>query len=228
MTARIVGIFFLSAFVAYGMGFGLIESLLGTPDYLSNISANKLQVVIGAILVFLIHSAVVVGIGVVMLPILKQYNKSIAYGYLSSIITANIMLIVGVIFLLLLITLSQEYVTAGAPAASYFQTLGALLIKGNYLAYQIAMATWGLGGLMFCYLLYQSKLIPRFMSVWGFIGYVVFLTGALLEFLGISAGLILSIPGGLFEVFFGVWLIVKGFNSPAIASESVKTDINKG
>ena len=85
----------------------------------------------------------------------------------------------------------------------------------------------GLAGLMFYYLLYQSKLIPRFISVWGLIGAAFYLTGGLLEIFGYNLGLILSLPMGFNEIFLGVWLIVKGFNSSIINSQSTKTDKNE-
>ena len=95
-------------------------------------------------------------------------------------------------------------------------------MKGNFFAYQLGMAIWGLGGLMFCYLLYESKLVPRLLPVWGFIGYIIFISGTILELFGNNIGVQLSIPGGLFEIFLSVWLIVKGFNAPAIASVTAK------
>jgi hypothetical protein len=215
MTARIVGILFLIAIATYGVGNGIIESILGASDYLSNVSANKMQVGIGAILMVM-NSATVVGIGVLMFPILKQHNEAIAIGYVATRIIESVILIFGIISLLSLITLSQEYIKAGSSDTSHFLTLGASAIKGNYFAYQIAMIVLGIGSLLFCYLLYQSKIIPRFLSVWGLVGYAVFLAGALLEILGFNVGLILSIPGGLFEIFFGIWLIVKGFSSKLV------------
>jgi Domain of unknown function (DUF4386) len=112
-------------------------------------------------------------------------------------------------------------------SSSYFQTLSTLAVKGNFWAYQIAMLVLGIGSLMFCYVLYQSKLIPRFLSAWGFVGYAALAMGALLELFGLKVGLLYSIPGGLFELIFPIWLIVKGFNSSATTSLSVKTAINK-
>jgi hypothetical protein len=87
----------------------------------------------------------------------------------------------------------------------------------------------GLGGLIFSYLLYQSNLIPRLLSVLGLIGYALLSIGVLLDLLGYfsmstNAGTLLEIPGGLFELFLPVWLFVKGFNSSAIDSESAKTN----
>jgi hypothetical protein len=78
---------------------------------------------------------------------------------------------------------------------------------------------------MFCYLLYHSKLVPRPLSVWGFIGYIIFISGTILALFGYNVDVLLDIPGGLFEITLAIWLIVKGFNSPAIIYRSTKTDI---
>jgi len=78
-----------------------------------------------------------------------------------------------------------------------------------------------LGGLLLYYALYQSKLLPRFISVWGFIGAALILAlNLLLTFnleISTGLGLILALPIITNEIFLGIWLIVKGFNPPAIA-----------
>lgn len=80
---------------------------------------------------------------------------------------------------------------------------------------------------MLCYTLYRAKLVPGWLAIWGLVGYATILVGMLSAVMGSGLGDLSSIPGGLWEVFVGVWLIVKGFNSPAIASESANTDINE-
>ena len=75
------------------------------------------------------------------------------------------------------------------------------------------MAIWGIGGLMFSYLLYISKLVPRMFAVWGLAGYTIFFAGTILELFGYPVGLLMDIPGGLFEISLSVWLIIKGFNA---------------
>jgi hypothetical protein len=90
----------------------------------------------------------------------------------------------------------------------------------------------GLGGLIFSYLLYQSNLIPRLLSVLGLIGYALLSIGVLLDLLGYFSmntdiRMLVYLPGGLFELFLPIWLFVKGFNSPAIASASARTDMNE-
>jgi hypothetical protein len=83
------------------------------------------------------------------------------------------------------------------------------------------MIILGLGSMMICSVLYQSKLIPRWLSAWGFIGYALLLTSALLDLLGVidtihGAGMLMYVPGGLWELLaFPLWLFVKGFNSSA-------------
>jgi hypothetical protein len=216
--ARIYGIFFLLAYVVYILGNLLVGSIMNAPNDLSHVYANKSQVISGAILMSVIETFFNVGLAVIMFTILKKYNRNIAYGYFSAAIMATLMLVVGAIFLLLLVPLSDEFVKAGSIDSAYFQTINVLCKKGNFFSYQTGMVIWGLGGLMFCYLLYISRLVPRLIAVWGFIGYIIFISGAILSLFGCSVDVLLDIPGGLFEIFLSIWLIVKGFNSSAIAS----------
>ncbi|NIQ75440.1 MAG: DUF4386 family protein [Phycisphaerae bacterium] len=118
-----------------------------------------------------------------------------------------------------LLTLNEEFVRAGTQEASSFQTLGTLLLAERYWAFQMVSITFGLGALMFYYMLYQSKLIPRFISIWGLLGAAVVLANTMLDTFGLSLGS-LGVLMLLNELFLGVWLIVKGLNSSAIVSGS--------
>ena len=125
---------------------------------------------------------------------------------------------------LLLLTLSQEYIKSGSPDTSYFQTLGTLAIKWRYWTYQMVLMTY-VGGLMFSYLLYKSKLVPRFLSILGLIGHPLVIIGGLSGIFGVidvnqGAWMIMNLPGGLFEFLLPIWLFVKGFNLSAIDSGS--------
>ena len=219
-TARIVGVLFVTGMVAYFLSDEfLLAPILSAPDYLGSIYPNKTRVMI-AVLLWLIVGVSVVGIAAMMFPILKQHNESLALGYVGFRVIEFAIIIVHVISPLLLLTLSQRYVQAEAPDASYFQTFGTLLLEGRYWTGEMIAILVGLGGLTFCYLLYRSELIPRVISGWGLIGYALLLTGVLLELFGPSVGMIISLPGGLFEIFLAIWLIVKGFNSSAVVSGS--------
>jgi hypothetical protein len=170
-----------------------------------------------------INAAAVVGIGVLLFPLLKQHNETIALGYLVTRVFEAIFLMVGIICLLLLVPLSQEYAQAGAADASSLQAVSTLALAGNDLAYQIAMIGLSIGSLPFCYVLYQSKLVPRFISLLGLIGYPALLILMVIETFGLGVGpaiYILIVPGMMFEIGFALWLLVKGFDSTTIASES--------
>jgi hypothetical protein len=129
------------------------------------------------------------------------------------------------------LTLSQEFVKSGAPDVPYFQTLGTLLLAAHDWAFLLGLTVFSLGSLVLNYILYQSKLIPRWLSGWGFIGAALTLAASLIPQLGYSLSssidTLMNSPIALQEMVFAVWLIVKGFNSSAIASLSSKTDISK-
>ena len=220
-TARIVGVLFIIGTVAGILSVVFTGPILDDPDYLIKVSANENQIIIGALLVLIMGFALAM-VPVMLFPILKKYNEALALG---SVVFRGaleaVTYIAIVISWLLLLTLSQEYVKAGAPDASYFQTLGTLLLEALDGIGQILSIVFSLGALMIYYLFYQSKLIPRWLSVWGLIGSILYLAVPLLGMFG-SVLEILYAPLALQEMVFAVWLIVKGFNSSAIASGSAK------
>src|SRR5207248_3883642 len=99
--------------------------------------------------------------------------------------------------------------------------LSAVFNQAQLYAYHFGMLTVGFAGLMLCYVFYKTQLVPRFLGVWGLIGYAVILSGSVLEVAGFNLNLIHTIPGGLWELFIGGWLIAKGFSStPAAAART--------
>ncbi|MCG2770164.1 MAG: DUF4386 domain-containing protein [Anaerolineae bacterium] len=226
-TARIVGVLFLTAMVASLLGGGLVESIISAPDYLIAVSENETQVIIGALLE-LINGIAVVGIGVLMFSILEKYSKRLALGYLALRIIESVFGCVVVLSPLSLVKLSREYLKAGASDASSFLTVGTLSIAERAVVADLLIPVFlSLGALLLYYSLYQSRLLPRFISVWGLIATTLILTlNLLLTFnleVGIGLGLIFALPIISNEIFLAIWLIVKGFNSSAIASPSAKT-----
>jgi hypothetical protein len=220
--AIMVGALFLFSNVTFLLGaFVFVEPILGAPDYLTLASANRTQVVLGALLE-LVNGIAYVGIAVLVFPILRQRFESMALWYVGFRIIEFVMQTLSDISPLSLLTLSEEFVRAGAPESSSFQALGTLLLAERYWAFQMVTIALVLGALMFYYMLYQSRLIPRFISVWGLIGALAVLATAMLDTFGISPGSLefLGVLMLLNELFLGVWLIVKGFNPSAIASGS--------
>jgi hypothetical protein len=220
-TAIIVGALFLIAMVTSLVGGVWLESILTTPDYLRTVSANGSQVITG-VLLELINCVAVVGIAVAMFPIFRKQNEALALGYVAFRVIEAAVLIAAVISPLLLIALSQEYITVSASDAPFFETLGTLILNARLaLTGLLVPVFFSLGALLFYDLLYQSRLVPRFIPIWGFIGVVAVLTWNLLETFGlsISAGMVFGLPIILNEIFLGIWLIIKGFDAPKMALE---------
>ena len=199
---RIVGVLFLAAFLAYGIGTGMVAGIIEASNPVIELTFKRSQFITGAALM-LVNSAIVASIGLLLLPILVRFNRAIAWSYMAARAIEAVALAAGVMGLLLL-------VTAEGPVT---QTAIMTADRGNFFAYQTGMATLGFGSLFFCALLYRYRIVPRLLAAWGFVGYAVFFAGAVLELAGLPYGIMLSIPGGLFEIAFGIWLIAKGFNN---------------
>ncbi len=224
-NARIAGILFIIATAVPILSF-LFTGSLNAPDYLVSISVNVNQVIIGALLL-LIMGLAVAGIAIWLYPVLKKQNESLALGSVSFRLIESVFHILYVVGLLSLVTLSQEFVKAGAPDASYFQSLGTLILAARDWAGVLGSFAFILGAMMYYYLFYQSKLIPRWLSVWGLIGVPFWIAAALLHLFGLvepfsTTLILLDLPIAINEMVLAVWLIVKGFNSSAIASLSGK------
>src|SRR4029077_5117572 len=146
---------FLAGYLAYGGGSLIAAGIVRSGD---RSSSTALFVARAALM--RLNSAFVIGIGVLMLPILRAHNKAIAAGYLGTRIFEGVGLAIGVVSLI---------VVADSAAA----------IHANSVSYNVAEAGLGIGSLFFCALLFRTGLVPRFLAVWGFIGYACFAGGTL-------------------------------------------------
>ena len=208
VVASLIGALFLLGFASYGTGFGLVTSVVGAPDFLATISAHRTTLVLGALLM-LSNSAVDLGKGVLFFPTLESHGKRTALAYLAAMIVEVVLLAVGVLSLLLIVPLGQY------ASADWARGVGALLTQSNAMAYQIAMMSLSVGSVLLWSLSFRIRLIPRWLSAWGVVGYGMFLVGAVAEVFGIHIGLMCTIAGGLFEVALGFWLLIKGFEPEA-------------
>ena len=162
----------------------------------------------------LLNSVVVVSVAVLFFPILENHSKKTAVAYLASRSIEAVLLAVGVLCLLMIPALGQH------AGESWARGLGSFLIQANTMSYQIAVTSLGLGSVFLCLLLFRTRLVPQVLAAWSVIGYGIFLAGAIAEIFGIHIGIILSIPGGLFEVGLGLWLLIKGFQPDAYGQAS--------
>ncbi|MCA0446096.1 MAG: DUF4386 domain-containing protein [Bacteroidetes bacterium] len=213
MTAKVVGVMYLAGFVVGIGGTVLIQSILGAPNPLSIVSENSTKLAIGAIL-WLFAVVGDAAHGIVMFPILKQQSERLAYGYLSTRIMDAMFIAIMVLFMVIQIPLGKEYLNATGATAPQLQILSSLSHQASQYAYQFGMITLGFSGLILNYVFYKMVLIPRWIAIWGLVGYTIILVGMVSAVMGSGLADMSSIPGGLWELFMGVWLIVKGFSSP--------------
>jgi len=222
-TAIIVGVLYIIGTVAGVLSVVVTQPILGGPDYLTKIAANESQIVTGILLVLTMGFALAM-VPAVLFSILKKYSEALALGYVVFRGALETVAYIAMsICWLFLILISREYAAAGASNASFIQTLGTVFLKGNDSISSILVIIFGLNALMLYYLFYSSKLIPRWISVWGFIAILLhFSTAFLMLFRLVAPGMsaivdVINLPIFLQEMVMAVWLIVKGFNPSAIA-----------
>jgi len=171
--ARIIGSFFLLAFLLYGIGRNFFESEAITEKY------------IGALLI-ITNSIVVLFIGILLRKTIQQYNVWVGNIYLFSRVFEAIALTSVLLNLIPTINISIDY------------------------GYFLAMLALGLGSIPMCFTLYKQGIAPKWLATWGMIGYTVFAFGFFMELFGKEWSMYLLALGGLWEITFAIWLIIKG------------------
>ena len=233
-TPRLLGMMFLIVIVIGILsGLPLLQldySMTGPPDNISetmiDFSDNSIMVQM-SIVGFLIEAVAIVLLTVLLYTTLKKQNIIIARWAFGLWIIEAVFLAVRQINAYSLLYTSQEYVNAGAPDSSYFQTLGSLFYKLMHFSYDVQMVFYCIGGILFYYLFLKSKYVPKVLPIFGIIVASLGFIGELFALFGYDVPLYVFLPILPFELAIGVWLIIKGFSSSAVASESGKTDLNE-
>lgn len=212
-AGRWIGALMLAAFGLYGSGSILVEQVTSADVVTSEILASQSQLRIGALLI-VANSVAVIAIGALMYRMAATTSEIVRLAYLGTRLFEGVLLAIGAVLVLLLI-----------PAAEAGNgDIAVILTCGNTMAFQVAMFGLSVGSIPLFWSLANCRELPRWLSLWGVIGYAIFGAGAALEIYGVSAGVILSVPGGLFEVTFAIYLIWKGL--PATSKGT--TTANRG
>jgi hypothetical protein len=226
--ARVAGVLFLITYItSIPAAFFLYPPVLDNPNYIVGAGADT-SVRLGALLELILVVANI-GTAVVLWPVLKRVNEILALGFVTARIVESAFIAIGVLSLLTVVALRQG-AAAGADASSLV-TVGESLVTLHDWTFLLGPGfVVGIGnGLILGYLMYRSGLVPRGMAVLGLIAGPVLIA----RFVGILFGVFepMSVLGGLmvvpefiWELWLGVWLIVKGFNPSALASLSTNPD----
>jgi hypothetical protein len=231
-NAAIVGVLFIIG-TATGIIAAILSSpILDAPDYLSKIVANEGTLLSAAFLIFLMAIACA-GIGLGLYPIMRKYSIGLAIGVVGFRLLESMSQVLGSLSFIALLAVSREYVNAGAPDATYFQTIGAIInASSDWINYGVTLICWCIGALMYYGIFYRYRLVPRWLSGWGLIGITLTTIAAVLAMFGVIPGfgtvqLIANLPIIPQEIVFAIWLIVKGVNPSAVASLPATTATNE-
>lgn len=213
-TSLIAGILYLLTFVSIPTLaiYGPVKSA----NYILGAGPDT-SAIIGGILEIIVALAGI-GTAVVLYPVLRKQNESAALGLVAARILESGTIFVGVAFLLSIVTLRQA--GAGADALATSHALVALYDRIFLLGQSFMPA---ICDLLLGFLLYQSRLVPRGLSLIGIVGGPVLLIGYFAILFGLIgqhaplAGLF-AIPVALFEFSLGIYLVVKGFKPSAITT----------
>jgi hypothetical protein len=204
--------------------FSFGKPLVGV-DLLGIVAANSSRITGGSFL-YLMMGVSLMAMTVFLYPIFRKDSEELAMGMvLFRGALEGTYYFLSTLGLLALVLLGNEYIIAGANSAA-LQSMGNVLYW-----FQGRLAPTGmilfLTGALFLYIsFYRTRLIPRWLSVWGFIGVVLYMASALLKFFNMDSGIgfYLEMVLAPQEMVMGVWLISKGFNRSAIAALFVKTE----
>jgi len=226
-TAILVGVFYIIGTVA-----GIFSAIATGPsmaetNILAAIAANPNRWTIGTLLILVMGFPLAM-IPALTYPIFKKHNEVLAMGTIifRGVLEA-VAYMASTLSMLMLLSVSREYAGATAADAANLTRTGELLVgMGDWINLILALV-FSIGAILFNYLLIQTRLVPRWLSIWGFIGAILYFAAPLVSMLEIhhyalsldSKLFFLLAPTDIQEMVFAVWVIVKGFNPPLAANE---------
>lgn len=212
LAARVVGILFIIGTTAGILSAILTGSVINGSDYLTKIPLYETQVLLGSILVLVMGFSLAM-VPVILFPILKRYNEALALGaVVFRGVLETVLYIAIATGWLLLIGLSNNYTGANPSDAGSIRAIGDLIQMLESWSVHILAIVFSLGALMIYWLFYISRLIPRWLAVWGLVGGVMYLAVPLFALFNLNQFDALMAPLALQEMVLALWLIFKGFN----------------
>lgn len=215
--SRVLGIAFLLQFVTSLSSGAFLKSTWFVSGNMSNTLiriAKNPSLMRGNILLDVLTALGVIFLGAVLYLTLRKQNRKIALTALGFYLLEAALLAVSRIEAFSLLRISQEYVATGQP--SYLLTMGSLAYESmDFVGNTLHMLVFCLGAILFYFLLYKSRVVPQWMSLWGLITVFPMLIGTLTQIFGYTIGVVFYIPYVPFELVIGIWILVKGIDGPS-------------
>lgn len=199
-------------------------ALVNATDSLAKVPANEPTVLAGALALFAMGWACA-AIGISMYPILRKHNEGLALGAAGFRIIEGVFHCMGAVLVLLVVTLGRELIKAGPADLAQFQNLGRLLKEGRtWVGDLAAVPAWCIGAYLYYSVFYRTRLVPRWLSVWGLAGLTLTVAASMLVLFRQAPPLsitqvLMNLPIAVQEMVLAVWLIARGFNPSAITAQ---------
>jgi len=219
-TALVVGVLFILTFITSIVGELAYGPVLSDPNYVTGAGADTGALVGALFEMFLIITNI--GCAVVLFPLLKRQNETLALGYVTARLVECTFILIGIVSVLAVVTLRQH---GGSADASSLVTVGASLIAIKNWTFLLGPGfVDGIGtGLILGWLMYRSGLVSHRMALFGVIGGPLLAASGIAVLLGVIPQQsvwqgVATIPEVIWEGFLGLWLTFKGFNAVAIGA----------
>ena len=220
-TSIVLGIAFLLQFITSIInGMVLRPALIITGNIIESMTniANNVWLMKTYILVDMITALGVVFLGAILFIVLKKKNEIIALVALGFYVIAAALLAVSRMEAFYLLRISQEYIVAGQP--DYLQMLGNLSVESmDFAGSTLHSLVFSIGAILFYYLLYKSRAVPRILSLWGLITVPLVLIGTLSAVFGYEVPFFVYFLYVPFEFVIGIWILAKGINKEFLVKE---------
>ncbi len=225
-TAAIVGALFIIATATSVATVPFLGSALDGHDFILKISDNENGINMASMLMIILATSLV-GIGALMFPVLREQSEGLGMAYVGIRLVEGIFIVLSSVCLLGMLSMGQDYAAGRLDQASS-QSVGALLSSIRDWSLMFGTLFFlSLGGLVLNYVLYRSRLVPRWLSAWGLVGGVGILIYGTMGLFGtdtnsFDTASLLAAPIAVQEMVFASWLIIKGFNTPIRAKEKAE------
>jgi hypothetical protein len=221
-TALIGGALYVLTYVSSIPAFLLLgSSVLNNPDFI--VGSGPDHVVLLACMLDVINALAAIGTAVVLFPVIKRQNEAVALGFIGSRVLEAAVIMIGVVSLLAVVTLRQEF-TGAVGGDDVLVTVGQSLVTVRNWTFVLGpIVISGVNALLLGSLMYRSGLVPRIIPLAGLIGAPLMLASATAIVFGIWTQssvwhMIAAAPIFAWELTLGVYLVVKGFKPSRITA----------
>ena len=216
MNAVMAGVLYILGTVSGVASLVVAGNLVTGEDVLTRIATDPSRLTLGTFFILTMGFSLA-AMTVFLYPLFRKDSEPLAMGmviFRGALEGAGY--IISAISWVLLGALSKEFAAAGADSAA-LPAVGNVVLQAGDKISNIETFVFIIGAACLYTSFYRTKLIPRWLSVWGLIGAVPFVAVDLLKFFDINLGLdILYLPLAVQEMVMALWLIIKGFSPEAV------------